>query len=170
MELAALSPDHDAVQTARIASNADLALALDRLLAASRRELRVAHHDLAALHLNESARIDALRALLRAGPSARIRLLIDAPGWFETSAARLKALATDYSHAMGLRLATPEDAIGGAAWVIGDARHLIRLAPGAYPEGELLLNQPATARAVLEEFDRHWDAAGHNLPTRPLGL
>lgn len=170
MDLSALIPEQDSAQTARIASRADLALALDHLIAATRRELRVVHLDLEALHLADPARIAALRALLRSGPAARIRLLVDEPAWFETRAAGLKALATDYSHLMSVRVAAPEDRIGGAAWVIGDARHLIRLSPGAYPEGELLLNQPAATRGVLDEFSRHWDAAGHDLPSRPLGL
>lgn len=170
MELAALRPDQDTPQTARIASNADLALALELVLAATRRELRVTHHDLAALGLAEPARIESLRALLRAGPTASVRILLDDSRWFDTRAARLKALATDYSHAFTLRVAHPEDLIGDAAWVIGDARHLIRLAPGAYPAGELLLNQPAAARAVLDDFARRWDDAGHDLPMRALGL
>jgi hypothetical protein len=153
-----------------IASMADLRLAVTSLLADARFEVCVAHRDLALLGLGEREAVELLRGLLGRGPRARVRLLADQGEWLERQAPRLRALQRDYSHALHLRLSAPAEQIGEAALMVVDARSYLRLAPAAYPHGVLARETPAEARGLLEDFERRWEAAGHDLPATPLGL
>ncbi|MEG0821108.1 MAG: hypothetical protein RR412_05265 [Burkholderiaceae bacterium] len=170
MTLDDIDPHLASAQRARIASHAELQQAIDLLLAATRRDLRIEHHDLAALRLADSTRVEQLAKLLRSSPAAQIRLLANEIDWLETAAPRLRTLASVYSHALSMRQNTASDTVGAGATLIADDRSFVRLAATAYPMGELVLNEPASVRLLIDTFDDRWNAAGYDLPTRPLGL
>lgn len=153
-----------------IASHADLRVAVLGLLAQARLEVCAAHRDLALLGLGGRDLVDALRSVLARGARARVRLLADEGGWLEREAPRLRALQRDYGHSLHLRLSAEAEAVGDAALLIVDGRSFLQLAPTAYPHGVLALDAPAEARGVLQDFERRWEAAGHDLPAQPLGL
>lgn len=153
-----------------IASHADLRVAVLGLLAQARLEVCAAHRDLALLGLGNRDLVDALRTVLARGARARVRLLADEGDWLEREAPRLRALQRDYGHALHLRLSAEAETVGDAALLIVDGRSFLQLAPTAYPRGLLALDAPAEARAVLQDFERRWEAAGHDLPAQPLGL
>ncbi len=97
-------------------------------------------------------------------------MLVDDSRWLETAAPRLRLLQQDYGHAFALRQASESSPVGAGACLLGDDRHLLRLAATEYPAGELLLHQPLAQRAAAEAFEERWQNAGHDLPARPLGL
>lgn len=153
-----------------IGSHAELRVAVLGLLAQARVEICAAHRSLALLSLGEREFVEALRTLLARGPRARVRLLADEGEWLEREAPRLRALQRDYGHALHLRLGAEAEQIGDAAVLIVDGRSYLQLAPTAYPRGVLALNAPAKARALTQDFERRWEAAGHDLPSQALGL
>ncbi|MEY2897117.1 MAG: hypothetical protein RL669_1386 [Pseudomonadota bacterium] len=153
-----------------IASHAELRVAVLGLLAQARREVCAAHRTLALLGLGELQFVEALRTLLARGPRAQVRLLADEGNWLEREAPRLRALQRDYGHALHLRLSAEAEEIGDATVLIVDGRSYLQLAPTAYPRGVLALDAPAEARAVMQDFERRWEAAGSDLPSQPLGL
>lgn len=167
--MADFAPDARPERT-RIASYADLALATDRLLASTRRELAIAHADLSLFGLEQKFRLEVLAALLRSGPSARVRVLVDDPRWLETSAPRLRRLQQDYGHVFTLRKSSESAPVGEASTLVADRASCLRLAPTRYPNGELILFDPSEAIPTRNRFDELWEQASFDLSGRPLGL
>lgn len=154
----------------RIASYADLTVATERLLASAQRELSIAHADLSLFGLEQKARVETLAALLRSGPRARVRILVDEPRWLESAAPRLRRLQQDYGHVFVLRQSSESAPVGDGATLIADQASYLRLAPTAYPSGELVLRDPRTALSLREHFEQLWECAAFDLSGRPLGL
>lgn len=114
--------------------------------------------------------VEAMHRFLATHRDARVRLLMDDTGWFETKAARLKLLQRQFSHALEARLASSDDPVGEDAALLADDAHALLLKPTATGYGELWLNNAPRAQPHVGAFDRRWEAAAHNLPITPLGL
>lgn len=163
-------PHNDPPQRLLIGSRAELAAALQHLIGRARRQLRFAAADLSVLALGDVRPVTAMRALLLADPSNRIRLLVDDMAWLDTRAPRLRALQRDFSHALLIRCADPQDPVGQDVVGIGDDLDALRLQPTVGILGELWCHHSPFAQPLGSEFDRRWEHASHNQPSQPLGL
>lgn len=153
-----------------IATRAELATAVDDLLALRPRLLRIAALDGSDFQLNARRVVDVLQALLKADRQARVRILVDEPGWLETRAPRLKQAQRLYPHAIELRVAAADDPVGEDLHLLAGIAHSITVRAGRLVSGELWLNNQPRAQPLLSAFERRWAAAAHNLPVSPLGL
>jgi hypothetical protein len=153
-----------------IGSRAELASAVLMGMGAARSMIRCAAADLSDFGLSTRAATDQLRALLLARRANTVRLLVDDSRWIETQAARLKALQREFSHALQIRVADREDAVGVDRVIIADDRHALQLRDAPTIHGELWLHHAPYAQPLLHAFDRRWDRAAHNVPVIPLGL
>lgn len=160
----------DPPQRLLIGSRAELDTALLLLIGRTRRQLRIAAANLSVLALGNLQPVTAMRAVLAAHPSNRIRLLVDDMTWLDTRVPRLRSLQRDYSHALLVRCADPQDPVGHDVVVIGDDRDALRLQPTVGILGELWCHHGPFAQPLLTEFDRRWEHASHNQPSQPLGL
>ena len=163
-------PTLDPPQRLLIGSRAELESALLLLIGRARRQLRIAAADLSVLSLGELQPVAAMRAVLLANPANRIRLLVDDMAWLDTRAPRLRGLQRDFSHALLIRRADPQDPVGHDVVAIGDDRDALRLQPTVGVLGEVWCHHSPFAQPLLAEFDRRWEHASHNQPSQPLGL
>lgn len=163
-------PPSDPPQRLLIGSRAELEAALLLLIGRTRRQLRIAAADLSALALGDVQPVTAMRAALLADASNRIHLLVDDMAWLDTHAPRLRNLQRDFSHALLIRCADPQDPVGHDVVAIGDDRDALRLQPTVGILGELRCQHGPFARPLITEFDRRWERASHNEPSQPLGL
>jgi hypothetical protein len=160
----------DPPQRVLIGSRAELAAAVLVLISRARREMRFAAADLSVLALAEVQPVAALRQLLLAYPENRVRILVDDMTWLDARAPRLRGLQRDFSHALLIRRADPQDPVEQDVVVIGDERDALRLQPTIGILGEMWCNNAPFAQPLIADFDRRWEHAAHNQAVRPLGL
>ncbi|MCA3219164.1 MAG: hypothetical protein ING59_11535 [Burkholderiales bacterium] len=153
-----------------IGSRAELAAAVDEVLALKPRLLRIAAQDATVFALDQRHVVDALEALLHANRQARVQVLVDHAQWIETRAPRLKQAQRRHPHAIELRQASVDDPVGEDLHLIADAAHSIDIRAGKLVSGDLWLNNRPRAQPLTSVFERRWSAAAHNLPVSPLGL
>lgn len=154
-----------------VGSRTELDTAVLMVLGAAQNTVRCAAADLSIFGLSARAAIDVLRALLLANRVNTVRLLVDDPTWIETHGGRLKLLQRDFAHALQIRAADREDAVGGDRLIIGDECHALQLREATnLIHGELWLNHRPYAQPLLMAFERRWDRAAHNIAVNPLGL
>jgi hypothetical protein len=153
-----------------IGSRAELAAAVDEVLALKPRLLRIAAQDASVFALDQRRVVDALEALLHANRQARVQVLVDHAQWIETRAPRLKQAQRRHPHAIELRQASVDDPVGEDVHLIADAAHSIDIRAGKLVAGDLWLNNRPRAQPLASTFERRWAAAAHNLPVSPLGL
>jgi hypothetical protein len=163
-------PTPDPPQRLLISSRAELEAAVSLLIGRARRQLRFAAADLSVLALADVRPVAALRAVLLAHPGNRVHLLVDDMGWLDTRAPRLRALQRDFSHALLIRCADPQDPVGQDIVGLGDEIDALRLQPTVGIVGEMWCHHGPFAQPLISEFDRRWEHASHNLPSQPLGL
>lgn len=157
-------------QRALITTRAEAQQAVLVALGSARHLVRALHHDLSPFRLSSVAAVERLHGVLLGRRDARIRLLVDDPVWLDSEAARLRLLQRRFSHAIELRVASIEDAIGDDGYLIADDHSVLSLTAGRLLRGDLWLNHKPRVQPLAAAFDRRWDAAAHNLPVSPLGL
>lgn len=160
----------DVPQRVLVDSRVGLDAALLLLIGRARQRLACAASDLSILHLGGLQPVTAMRELLLAHPDNRIRLLVDDPGWLDRHAPRLRSLQRDFSHALLIRCADPQDPVEHDVVAIGDDLDALRLQPTVGITGELWCHNFPFVQPLLAAFDRRWEHAAHNLPASPLGL
>jgi len=163
-------PPFDPPQRLRIGSRAELEAALLLLIGRARRQVRMAAADLSALSPGDLQAATAMRAVLLAHPDNRIHLLVDDMAWLDTRAPRLRSLQRDFSHALRIRCADPQDPVGHDVVAIGDDLDALRLQPTIGVLGEMWCRNGPFAQPLIAEFDRRWEHASHDQPSQPLGL
>jgi hypothetical protein len=130
----------------------------------------VAAADLSVLPLGSVHAVTAMRAVLLAHPRNRIHLLVDDMTWLDAHVPRLRNLQRDFSHALRIRCADPQDPVGHDVVALGDDLDALRLQPTIGVVGEMWCRNGPFAQPLLAEFDRRWEHASHDQPSQPLGL
>ncbi len=157
-------------QRAWIASRHEVPRAVALVLGGAQRMVRAMQRDLSPFALSTADAVDRIERFLQSSRGARVRLLVDDVAWLETGAARLRRMQRFFPHALEMRIAAEDDAVGDDACLLADARHALLLEPTAQGLGDLWLNHEPHAEAWVALFDRRWEAAAYNLPVAPLGL
>lgn len=153
-----------------IGSRAELDAAVLMVLGAARHTIRCAALDLSVFGLARRAAVELLHSLLIANRAHTVQLLVDDATWIETRAPRIKLLQRDFAHALQIRIADREDAVGGERVIIADDCHALQLRDAPIAHGEAWLHHRGYAQPLLATFGRRWDRAAHNLAVTALGL
>lgn len=153
-----------------IGSRAELDAAVLMVLGAARRTIRCAAADLSPFGLQTRAAVELLRSLLIANRMHAVQLLVDDAAWIEAQAPRLKLLQRDFPHALQIRVADREDAVGSDRLILGDDCQALQLRDAPVAHGEVWLHHRSYAQPLLAAFVRRWDRAAHNVAVVPLGL
>lgn len=165
-----LAPADPAPQRTLLDSRKEVGPAVRQIIGLATRLVRCAHHDLEPFGLSLAATVHALERFVLAHRSARIRLLVDDPHWLQRDAARLRLLQRRFSHAVEMRVASSDDAVGEDCLLLADDRHLLSLRGATLGVGEVWINNEPHAQPLVAAFDRRWAAGAHNLPVDALGL
>jgi hypothetical protein len=144
--------------------------ALDRLLAAEGRELRIFDSDAAALRLNDPARVGALERFLQASRTRRVYMVLHDPQPLQRHCPRMLALLARYSHAIQVNRSHEEIRELQDAFLVLDAAHYLRRPVAAAFRGALGLGDQTEALAMRGRFQEIWSASYPAVSATTLGL
>jgi hypothetical protein len=170
LTFAILNARSDTPQRVLLGGRDEIRAALLGVLGVAQREVRIMARDLSVFALDQREVVETFERLLVSNRRARVRLLADDSHWIEARAPRLKRLQRSFTHALQLRTAAGEDAVGDEACVLVDRDTSLRLEHTDRPRGEVWLHNETRLQPLGATFERRWDAAAHDLAVAPLGL
>ena len=144
--------------------------ALDRLLAAPGRELRVFDPDLQALRLNDPGRIERLRAFLAASRTRRLFVALHDVEHLAGHCPRMMALLARYAHAIQVNRTHEEIRNLQDSFLVLDQSHYVRRPVAQFFRGALGLHDDAEALAMRGRFQEIWAASYPGVSSTTLGL
>jgi len=149
---------------------ADFQLAVDRLLGAPGRELRVFDPDLAALKLNDVARVERLKAFLAASRTRRLLVAVHDTEHVTRQCPRMMSLLARYSHAIQIHRTHEEIRSIQDSFLVLDQSHYVRRPVAQFFRGALGLHDEAEALAMRGRFQEIWAASYPAVSGTTLGL
>jgi hypothetical protein len=144
--------------------------ALDRLLAAPGRELRVFDPDLQALRLNSAPRVAQLAQFLAASRTRRILIVLHDPDHVTKYCPRMMALLARYSHAIQINRTHEEIRDLQDSFLVIDQQHYLRRPVAQFFRGALGLYDETEALAMRARFQEIWSASFPGVASTTLGL
>jgi hypothetical protein len=149
---------------------ADFQRAVERLLAAPGRELRVFDPDLAALRLNDAARVERLKGFLAASRTRRLYVAVHDTEHVTRHCPRMMSLLARYAHAIEIRQTHEEIRNIQDSFLVLDQAHYVRRPVAQFFRGALGLNDETEALAMRSRFQEIWSASFPGVSASTLGL
>ena len=165
--MAAESPQTEYVQ---FDTEADYQAAVDRLLAAAGRELRIFDPDLAALRLNAPQRVAQLQQFLAASRTRRLYIAVHDPEHVTRFYPRMMALLARYAHAIQVNCTHEEIRNLQDSFLVLDQFHYVRRPVALQFRGALGLNDETEALTMRARFTEIWSASFPGVSASTLGL
>jgi hypothetical protein len=149
---------------------AEFQAAVERLLAQPGRELRVFDPDLAALRVNEPARIAQLEAFLRGSRTRRLFIVLHDTDHLSRRCPRMMDLLKRFGHA--IQIHRTHDEIRGLqdAFLVLDAAHYVRRPVATFFRGAIGLHDDTEALGMRSRFHEIWSASYPGVSSTPAGL
>jgi len=144
--------------------------AVDRLLAAPGRELRIFDPNLAALRLNDPERIERLKAFLLASRTRRLFVALHDPDHVTRECPRMMALLARFAHAIQVNRTHEEIRNIQDSFLVLDQSHYLRRPVAQFYRGALGLHDEAEALAMRARFQEIWVASFPGVSASTLGL
>jgi hypothetical protein len=144
--------------------------AVDRLLAAPGRELRIFDPNLAALRLNDPERIERLKAFLLASRTRRLFVALHDPDHVTRECPRMMALLARFAHAIQVNRTHEEIRNLQDSFLVLDQSHYLRRPVAQFYRGALGLHDEAEALAMRARFQEIWVASFPGVSSTTLGL
>ena len=151
-------------------TEADFQAAVDRLLAAPGRELRVFDPDLAALRLNTPQRVEQLRQFLAASRTRRLYIAVHDPGHLTSYCPRMMALLARFAHAIQVNCTHEEIRNIQDSFLVLDQSHYLRRPVAQLFRGALGLHDETEALGMRARFAEIWSASFPGVAGTTLGL
>jgi hypothetical protein len=149
---------------------ADFQRAVERLLAAPGRELRVFDPDLAALRLNDAARVERLKGFLAASRTRRLFVAVHDTEHVTRYCPRMMSLLARYAHAIEMRQTHEEIRSIQDSFLVLDQSHYVRRPVAQLFRGALGLHDETEALAMRARFQEIWAASYPAVSSTTLGL
>lgn len=165
-----MSDDTPQVEYQQFDGEADFQRAVDRLLEAPGRELRVFDPDLAALKLNDVARIDRLKAFLAASRTRRLYVAVHDTDHVTRQCPRMMSLLARYAHAIQIHRTHEEIRNIQDSFLVLDQNHYVRRPVAQFFRGALGLHDETEALAMRGRFQEIWAASFPAVSSTTLGL
>lgn len=144
--------------------------ACDTVLTLAEKEILIFDRDLAALRLDENARLGALASFLQKGPLSRIRLVLHDPGPLERRAPRLVQLISRFSHVMEARQSPDNLRHLADTHLLVDESHGVRRFHVDQARSALILHDPAYVSPWRQRFEELWALSHPCLRMHTTGL
>ena len=144
--------------------------AVDRLLSAPGRELRIFDPNLAALRLNDPARIERLKAFLLESRTRRIFMALHDPDHMTRECPRMMTLLARFAHAIQVHRTHEEIRGIQDSFLVLDQSHYLRRPVAQFTRGALGLHDEAEALAMRGRFQEIWAASFPGVSSTTLGL
>lgn len=153
-----------------LTSEAEHRQAFDTILGRAEREILIFDRDLAALRLDEKARLEGLANFLQTDRLRRIRMVLHDPMPMERGAPRLRQLISRFSHAMDVRQSPDNLRQLADSHVLADESHGVRRFNVNQPRGALVLDDPAYVYPWWQRFEELWGLSHPCLRINTTGL
>ena len=153
-----------------ITSETEYRQACDTVLTRAEEEILIFDRDLAALRLEEGARLEALTRFLQRGPLSRIRMVLHDPVRLERSAPRLMRLIVRFSHVIDARQSPDNLRHLADTHLLADASHGVRRFHIDQPRSALILDDPSYVGPWRQRFEELWTLSHPCLRTTTTGL
>ncbi len=153
-----------------LASEAGYRQACDTILARAEHEILIFDLDLAALRLEEKARLAALAKFLQADPLRRIRVVLHDPGPMERDAPRLRQFIARFSHVIDVRQSPDNLRHLADTHVLADESHGVRRFHADQPRSALILDDRAYIHPWRQRFEELWELSHPCLGINTTGL
>lgn len=154
-------------------TNADADRAIDQVVTAVRRELRVfdaSPRTLLERGFGRPARLVALRKLLLDNRGHRVRIVMHDTNAIETALPRLLDLLTRYSGQILINRTVGNAAEARDPMIIADDCHFWRKLHVDQRRSVVTLDDAVATRPVLERFEEIWEASEPAVSGKTLGL
>lgn len=165
-----MSEDTPQVEYQQFDGEAEFQQAVDRLLEAPGRELRVFDPDLAALKLNDVARIERLKAFLAASRTRRLYVAVHDTDHVTRQCPRMMSLLARYAHAIQIHRTHEEIRNIQDSFLVLDQNHYVRRPVAQFFRGALGLHDETEALAMRGRFQEIWAASFPAVSSTTLGL
>lgn len=149
---------------------ADFQRAVDRLLEAPGRELRVFDPDLASLRMNSPGRIERLTHFLLASRTHRLYIALHDPDHLTRECPRTMSLLARFSHAIQIHRTHEEIRDIQDSFLVLDQSHYVRRPVARFFRGALGLYDDTEALAMRGRFQEIWSASFPGVSAATLGL
>jgi hypothetical protein len=154
----------------RFEDNASFQAAVDRLLEQSGRELRVFDPDLAALRLNDPARIATLERFLLASRTRRLYLALHSPEHLTRQCPRMMGLLARFAHAIQVQRTHDEIRELQDSFLVLDSIHYVRRPVAQFFRGAIGLGDETEGLAMRSRFMEIWGASFPAVSATTVGL
>ena len=151
-------------------SEPDFQQALDRLLAAQGRELRIFDPDLSALRLNTAQRVEQFRQFLAASRTHRLYIAVHDPDNLTKYCPRMMALLARFAHAIQVNCTHEEIRNIQDSFLVLDQSHYLRRPVALQFRGALGLHDDTEALTMRARFMEIWSASFPGVASTTLGL
>jgi len=154
----------------QLASEADYRRACDTVLARAEHEILIFDRDLAALRLEENARLEALTNFLQTDSLRRIRVVVHDPGPLERNAPRLMRVIVRFLHAIDVRQSPDNLRHLADTHVLVDEGHGVRRFHVDQPRSALVVDDPAYIHPWRQRFEELWELSHPCVRINTTGL
>ncbi len=153
-----------------LTSEAEYRQACETVLTRAESEILIFDRDLAALRLEESARLGALASFLQKSPLSRIRMVLHDPGPLERNAPRLMRLIARFSHVIDTRQSPDNLRHLADTHLLADESHGVRRFHVDQARSALILDDPAYVTPWRQRFEELWALSHPCLRMHTTGL
>lgn len=153
-----------------LTSEADYRRACDTILRRADREILIFDRDLAALRLEDTARLAALAAFLQTDGMSRVRIVLHDPGPLAGEAPRLTRLIFRFSHKIEVRQSPDNLRHLADTHLLADESHGVRRFHVDQPRSALILDDPAYINPWRQRFEELWELSHPCLRINTTGL
>jgi len=154
-------------------SNADAIAAIEQVVNAAQRELRIFDATPRTLHdrgFGSPARTEALRTLLLANRGHRLRIVLHDIRAIENELPRLVNLLTGFAGQIQVHRTVDQATEARDALIIADDSHFWRKLHIDQPRSVITLNDATDTRPLAERFEEIWDKSEPAVSGSRLGL
>jgi hypothetical protein len=154
----------------RFEDNAGFQAAVDQLLEQPGRELRVFDPDLAALRVNDPARMERLERFLHASRTRRIYLVVHNTDHVTRRCPRMMNLIARFSHAIQVHRTHEEIRELQDSFMVLDSMHYVRRPVAQFFRGAIGLGDEPEGLAMRGRFMEIWAASYPAVSGTTVGL
>jgi len=165
-----LSEEAPKTEYVQFDTEADFQQAVDRLLAAPGREMRIFDPDLSALRLNTAQRVEQFRRFLAASRTRRLYIAVHDPDNLTKYCPRMMALLARFAHAIQVNCTHEEIRNLQDSFLVLDQAHYLRRPVALQFRGALGLHDDTEALTMRARFTEIWSASFPGVSASTLGL
>ena len=149
---------------------ADSLVAVDEVIAAAQRTIRVFDASLTNRGYNSPARAEKLRAFLVAGRAHRLLIALHETDGLERDCPRLLALLRQFPMSIEIHRTLAQARNANDPFVVADDHSVWHQHHCEQPRAVVALHSPADAMPILQRFDEIWDLSEPAVSATTLGL